>query len=889
MKLYIDVTNYRKSTSVSGIQRVLCEIVQELEKNAQVELQLLEECNGEEILYRCIPLHDAPEEAQPCTFRPLTDARPGEIWLDLDSVWHNGVKRSNLYPLLHRRGVRIVSYLYDLIPVRFPQYVEEMTGVRFRAYLAAVLQHADLILSETQAGIRDIQDLERELEEQGLKRVVTDRHYAHTWLGYDFAAKEEASEPAHRPQSLPEGALVRASVKGRIRPEVQKLLASKAPYVLMVGTIEPRKNHRLLLDAFEAKDAQGRTLYNRGIRLVIAGKWGWDVEDLRSRIEHSGYLHRELLLVERAADQELQALYGGAGLCAVPSYAEGFGLPIVEALSHGVPVVTGTHPVLRETGGDLCAVTDPDDPKHLRELLDAFFREEPGTEPEAAQQAEPATGDTFPGGSAEGWKALVKSRAEEFTSESWEKVTVRLMEALEGLRDMHVPSPASGTGEGESDKVSDDPPGRAPSIAECPVLPPSALHQMVILTARAKDLLSSLPYMEQNLPFLTELVLCCPARMVPEMEAGYHGRLKLIYLTDEELLKGRSLPADHAVRNMFLRGLAFAREQVDTVFLMGDDDYRPLHALRAEDFYAAGGTKYMARICHDLLLFPVTQGGATSFDESLVRCGNFLAERGMPTFMCDSHTMQVMDKRYFLEMTGRFPRSMEQSIVTEWSGPYNYMAWAYPGTIEMKPYHTLNWPGFDEDWEPLWRDVDADPSVENYYETAYVAETFYEHPGRLYGIDPEDSAAKAERERQLIGKHAQDLTAYEEWKADFVHVYGVDPVYAVAEDHLIVPPRMRLLAGGFVRICFDLRFALRGMQRAKPLLCPETQYQLIHVVTQRGLPKLSPGSSRFYTGDGERVNVLLRVPDAPGMYLVEWTLYAQRELKAVTELEVAER
>jgi hypothetical protein len=649
-----------------------------------------------------------------------------------------------------------------------------------------------------------------------------------------------------------------------IRPEVQKLLASKDPYVLMVGTVEPRKNHRLLLDAFEAKDAQGRTLYDRGIRLVIAGKWGWDVEELRSRIEHSGYLHKGLVFVERAADQELQALYGSARLCAVPSYAEGFGLPIVEALSHGVPVVTGTHPVLREAGGDLCAVTDPDDPKQLRDLLDAFFAEESQDAPSE---------NMLPGGSAEGWRDLVRSRMEEFAGESWAKVAGRLKEALEGLRDMHVPALQSGAAEEEK--------GKAPSIAECPVLPPSALHQMVILTARAQDLLCSLPYMEQNLPFLTELVLCCPARMIPEMEKGYHGRLKLIYLTDEELLKGRTLPADHAVRNMFLRGLAFEREQVDTVFLMGDDDYRPLRPLRAEDFYAAGGPKDLARICHDLLLFPVTQGGATSFDESLVRCGNYLADRGMPTFMCDSHTMQVMDKRYFLEMTARFPLSMEKSIVTEWSGPYNYMGWAYPETIEFVPYHTLNWPGFDEDWEPLWRS-EEDPSVENYYETAYAAETFYDHPGRLYGIAQEDGPGKAKRDRQLIAAHRADLAAWEKWKQTFRETHGCSPVFALRPDRLIVPQSLELPAGGFLR----LAFRNAGVEAAPN--AGDGRVQLTHVISQGGLPKMAPGSSRF-AEEEEEVQVLLLLPKTPGTYEIQWTCYGSRTLEALTTLHLTER
>ncbi len=147
-------------------------------------------------------------------------------------------------------------------------------------------------------------------------------------------------------------------------------------YALHVGTIEPRKNVPALLAAW-------RMLRRRGSSpppLVLCGGFGWKAEESRREIaeaEREGWL---VPLGYVSAD-ELAALYRGAWMVALPSFYEGFGLPAVEAMRAGAPLVASDLPVLREVAGDAALYAPPDRPDlwadRVQELLgDEGLREE---------------------------------------------------------------------------------------------------------------------------------------------------------------------------------------------------------------------------------------------------------------------------------------------------------------------------------------------------------------------------------------------------------------------------------------------------------------------------------------------------------------------------------
>lgn len=161
---------------------------------------------------------------------------------------------------------------------------------------------------------------------------------------------------------------------GQIEPGSEGGTAPRPPegtpetYVLHVGTLEPRKNLPTLLAAMRLLHRRGRS-----VPLVLAGRYGWQSDDLRSEVERAaaeGWLHHHGYVTP----DHLLALYRHAAAAAVPSFYEGFGLPALEAMGAGAPVVLSDIPVLREVAGDAALYADPERPDtwagRLAELLD---------------------------------------------------------------------------------------------------------------------------------------------------------------------------------------------------------------------------------------------------------------------------------------------------------------------------------------------------------------------------------------------------------------------------------------------------------------------------------------------------------------------------------------
>ena len=145
-------------------------------------------------------------------------------------------------------------------------------------------------------------------------------------------------------------------------PEDRARLGLPERYLLMVGTIEPRKNH---LTAFRALERAG--LGDR-LPLLVAGRPGWGYETALAearRLSAAGIVR----ILDYVPEQSLPTLYAGATALLYPSWTEGFGLPVVEALAAGTQVITGTAPALREAGGTEAWYVEPSDVEQLAELL----------------------------------------------------------------------------------------------------------------------------------------------------------------------------------------------------------------------------------------------------------------------------------------------------------------------------------------------------------------------------------------------------------------------------------------------------------------------------------------------------------------------------------------
>jgi len=133
------------------------------------------------------------------------------------------------------------------------------------------------------------------------------------------------------------------------------------PYILFVGTREPRKNLSRLITAWQS-------LKNPDLELLIAGSVGWDTTSDLEKIPGLRFL-------DRVSDEALSVLYGEASVFAFPSLYEGFGLPILEAFHHGTPVVTSNVSSMPEVAGNAAELVDPLSEESIAKGLNTVLNE----------------------------------------------------------------------------------------------------------------------------------------------------------------------------------------------------------------------------------------------------------------------------------------------------------------------------------------------------------------------------------------------------------------------------------------------------------------------------------------------------------------------------------
>jgi glycosyltransferase involved in cell wall biosynthesis len=213
---------------------------------------------------------------------------------------------------------KLVVTVHDLAFEHFPELFPRRWRWLYRAGLRATVRRADAILTPSQATADDL-----------LSRTDADPAKVHV-------TPLAASLPASSAEPLP----------------ILRRLGIEPPYVLFVGTLEPRKNLVRLVRAYRQAVAMGLPH-----SLVLAGGTGWHAEALDAELAMSGpgRIFRTGLL----PDPELDALYRGAAAFAYPSLFEGFGLPVLEALARGVPTVTSNASSIPEVAGRAAVLVDP--------------------------------------------------------------------------------------------------------------------------------------------------------------------------------------------------------------------------------------------------------------------------------------------------------------------------------------------------------------------------------------------------------------------------------------------------------------------------------------------------------------------------------------------------
>jgi glycosyltransferase involved in cell wall biosynthesis len=138
------------------------------------------------------------------------------------------------------------------------------------------------------------------------------------------------------------------------------------PYFLFVGTIEPRKNLGALLEAWTIVKGRRGAAWKH--RLLVAGGSGWGCPPAAQQVREKG-LGKDVLVLDYVNDDDLASLYAGAEALVYPSLYEGFGIPLVEAMARGTPVIASNAPAIPEVVGDAAFLCDPHDPEGIAGAL----------------------------------------------------------------------------------------------------------------------------------------------------------------------------------------------------------------------------------------------------------------------------------------------------------------------------------------------------------------------------------------------------------------------------------------------------------------------------------------------------------------------------------------
>lgn len=250
---------------------------------------------------------------------------------------HHLIHASKVHRILALERARFLCLVHDLIPIEFPEYARPAGAALHRRRIETV---ASAIAATRGAALVNSAATGRSLE---------------PWL--------KPGTPVHvallGTEALP---LAPAEDTGDGRP-----------YFVCLGTIEPRKNHLLLLHLWRHL---AETLPPESVpRLIVIGRRGWENEQVIDMLERCPALVGHVEELGGCPDARLSALLRGARALVMPSFAEGYGMPVAEALSVGTPVIASDLAALREVGGDVPDYLDPlDGPGWKAMVLDHATR-----------------------------------------------------------------------------------------------------------------------------------------------------------------------------------------------------------------------------------------------------------------------------------------------------------------------------------------------------------------------------------------------------------------------------------------------------------------------------------------------------------------------------------
>ena len=345
-QIFLDISELVQRDVGSGIQRVVRSILKESLANPpsgyRIEPVYATTTQGyryaRQFSRRFDPL--LPHEVQD---EPI-DFAPGDIFLGLDFDPHLVLAQQAFYQTLRNNGVDVRFLIYDLLTVLLPENFPPGSDWIFDQWLKVIGESDGVVcISKAVAG---------EARQWFHKNIPNrTRPFSITWfhLGADIS------------HHAPPGGLPIDADKVLATLKVRKTFLS-------VSTIEPRKAHAQVLEAFEL-------LWRGGVdvNLVIVGKQGWMVDDVCEKLRAHAELNHRLFWLEGICDEYLEKVYAASTCLIAASYGEGFGLPLIEAAQHGLPILARDIPVFREVAGEHAVYFKAETPNELALAIESWL------------------------------------------------------------------------------------------------------------------------------------------------------------------------------------------------------------------------------------------------------------------------------------------------------------------------------------------------------------------------------------------------------------------------------------------------------------------------------------------------------------------------------------
>lgn len=615
MSLYIDISNFVYTRAHTGIQRVVREFLFRLSSDSSyrnykviffdIEKQKFKTISDNEFLEFLNDVKDFSFK-KPSDLFSVDAINEGDVFFDMDGVWNCGLKRGCLYKELKKNRVKIFNFIYDFVPIVKPQFSHENTTRNFTSFISAVNKYSDLVFFDSRSAEEDFYNIKEHI---GNERSIATRVVK---LGADIKLKNDVS----------------------LEDKYSKILSSR--YILFVGTLEPRKNQKLLLDVFDELEKRYKDL-----QLVFVGKEGWDNSALISRVKKHKLLNKRFYWLSSVSDEELSQLYEQAYICTYLSEYEGFGLPIAESLGYGNITITSNNSSMYEVGKNYADYLSYNSFNELYEIISSYLKDD-------ALYFEK--------------KKFIKNNYKPYT---WDLTYSSVMNVMSNYQNFK------------------------------PVVTPNKL-QFVFISIDYDNLKGTIAEIDKYIDFVESYIVITSENLVDEMKTI--DSLNSITIINENDILDESIEhfkkRDHQTKNWILRTSILKVEGLKEQFIMLDDDNRPLREIPIEHFIHQG--KYNAYFFYDLLNWNSTK---TDYDVGQQHMKEVLDKDGLELLSYSSHKPQIIDKNIFKEVVERYYDLGKKIPIDEWSIYFNYAVSQYPYLFNKKKFDTLNWPGHPSDWE----------------------------------------------------------------------------------------------------------------------------------------------------------------------------------------------